>query len=141
MNNSISKEAGWKPIPLSLKILFVGLTLWIIGSLLAISQRYELGLPFFGFYIYGISASLMVIFLDVLAPITFLFGLWTRKSWAPMVAYLYMEIFLINGIIAIFIFREQLGLAQILIPNIAELIFLIIVYRKRSYFINDKGAK
>ena len=130
----MKKETGWKPIPLSQKILFVVLVLWIIGSLFAVQQRYELGLPFFGLYVYGISASLMVIVLDVLAPATFLFGLWTRKSWAPLVAYTYMTIFLINGIIALFIFSEQLGLMQILIPNIAELIFLILVYSKREYF-------
>ena len=129
-----NKNTGWKPIPLSLKILFVILILWVIGSLFAIQQRYELGLPFFGLYIYGISASLMVMVLDVLVPATFLFGLWTRKNWAPLVAYTYMTIFLINGIIALFTFREQLGLIQILIPNIAELIFLIVVYSKRKYF-------
>ena len=129
-----NKNTGWKPIPPSLKILFVVLILWVIGSLFAIQRRYELGLPFFGLYIQGISASLMVMVLDVLAPATFLFGLWTRKNWAPLVAYTYMTIFLINGIIAIFTFREQLGLIQILIPNIAELIFLIVVYSKRKYF-------
>ena len=129
-----NKNIGWKPIPLSLKILLVVLILWIIGSLIAIQQRYELGLPFFGLYIYSISASLMVIVMDVIAPATFLFGLWTRKNWAPLVAYTYMTIFLINGIIALFTFREQLGLPQILIPNIVELIFLIIVYSKRKYF-------
>ena len=130
----MEKEIGWKPLPLSIKILFVVLVLWIIGSLFAIQQRYELGLPFFGQYVYGISASFMVVFLDVLAPVTFLFGLWTRKSWAPLVAYTFMTIFLINGIIALFTFSEQLGLMQILIPNIAELIFLILVYSKRKYF-------
>ena len=130
----LKRKTGWKPIPLSLKILFVVLILWVIGSLFAIQQRYELGLPLFGLYVYGISASLTVIILDVLAPIIFLFGLWTRKSWAALVAYAYMTIFLINGIIALFTFTEQLGLIQILIPNLAELIFLIVVYSKRKYF-------
>ncbi len=128
------KEKGWKPIPLSLKILFVLFVLWSIGSVLAISTRYKLGLPFLGVFVYGIVASLIVLLLDVVAPITFLFALWNRKSWAASFALSYIAIFILNSTIAFFTFREQLGLMQILIPTIANIIFFIVIYRTRSYF-------
>ena len=133
MKESMEIEKGWKPIPLSLKILFVVFVLWTIGSVLNISTRYESGLPFFGVFVYGISASLIVLLLDVVAPITFLFALWNRKSWAVSFALSYIVVFMLNTIVALFTVREQLGLPQILIPLIANVIFFIVIYRTRSY--------
>ena len=130
----MGKEKGWKPIPLSLKILFVLFVLWSIGSVLAIPTRYELGLPFLGVFVYGIVASLIVLLLDVVAPITFLFALWNRKSWAASFALSYIAVFILNSAVAFFTVREQLGLMQILIPTIANIIFFIVIYRTRSYF-------
>jgi len=108
------KQTGWKPIPLSLKILSVLFVLWIIGSVMNISARYELGLPFFGMWVTGIIASVIVLLLDIVGPIAFLFGLWNRKSWALPVAYTYMGIFILNSAVALFTVREQLGLMPIL---------------------------
>ena len=128
------KEKGWKTIPLSLKILFVLLVLWTLGSVLNISNRYESGLPFLGVFVYGIAAILIVLLLDIAAPITFLFALWNRKSWAASFALSYIAFFILNSVIAFFTFREQLGLMQILIPTIANVIFFIVIYKTRSYF-------
>ena len=130
----MGKEKGWKPIPLSLKILFVLFVLWAIGSVLAISTRYESGLPFLGAFVYGIVAGLIVLLLDIVAPITFLFALWNRKSWAASFALSYIAVFILNSAVAFFTVREQLGLMQILIPTIANIIFFIVIYRTRSYF-------
>ena len=130
----MGKEKGRKPIPLSLKILFVLFVLWSIGSVLAIPTIYELGLPFLGVFVYGIVASLIVLLLDVVAPITFLFALWNRKSWAASFALSYIAVFILNSAVAFFTVREQLGLMQILIPTIANIIFFIVIYRTRSYF-------
>ena len=134
MKESMGIENGWKPIPLSLKILFVVFVLWSIGSVLNISTRYELGLPFFGVFVYGIVASLIVLLLDVVAPITFLFALWKRKSWAVSFALSYIIVFILNSTVAFITVRGQLGLPQILIPLVANVIFLIVIYRARGYF-------
>lgn len=134
MKESMGIENGWKPIPLSLKILFVVFVLWSIGSVLNISNRYELGLPFFGVFVYGIVASLIVLLLDVVAPITFLFALWNRKSWAVSFALSYIIVFILNSTVAFITVRGQLGLPQILIPLVANVIFLIVIYRARGYF-------
>ena len=128
------RETGWKPIPISLKILFVVFILWMIGSIMHISTLYKEGLPFYGLYLYGIAASIIVILLDIVGPTAFLFGLWHRKSWAPSLAYTYMAVFSLNHVVAFFIFREKLGLMQILIPTVANIIFFVVIYKSRSYF-------
>lgn len=135
----MEKEKGWKPIPLSLKILFVLFILWAIGSIFALPIRYEAGLPFFGVFVYGIVAGLIVLLLDILAPLTFVFGLWNRKPWAPTFALSYTAIFILNSAVALFTVREQLGLTPILIPSLLNVVFFAVIYKKRSYF--KKGEK
>ena len=130
----MGKEKGWKPIPLSLKIIFVVFVFWSIGSVLSISTRYKSGLPFLGVFVYGLVAGIIVMLLDIAAPITFLFALWNRKSWAAPFALFYISFFILNSIIAFFTFREQLGLMQIFIPTIANIIFFVVIYTSRSYF-------
>ena len=134
MKDFISKEIGWKPIPLSLKILFVVFILWSIGTILNISNAYESGIPLFGLFVYGFIASLIAILLDIVGPMTFLFALWYRKSWAAYWAFSYIGIFILNSVVAFFTVREQLGLVQILVPLIASVIFFIVIYKKRGYF-------
>jgi len=131
---------GWKPIPLSLKILFGVFIFWTFGSIMGLSMRYESGLPFFGVYVYGIIAGLIVVLLDIAAPLTFLFALWTRKSWGAAFAFVYITIFILNGIVALFMFREQLGLMQILIPTIVNIVFLGMIYRSRKYFEDQSSS-
>ena len=130
----MKKEKGWKPIPLSLKIIFVVFILWSIGSILNLSNIYESGIPFLGVFVYGMVASFIAVLLDIVAPITFLFALWNRKSWAASFALSYIAFFIINGIVAFFTVRNQLGLPQILIPTITNIIFFVVIYQKRSYF-------
>ena len=134
MNESVGIEKGWKPIPLSLKILFVLLVLWVIGSVMAISERSVSGLPFFGMYLYGNSAGLIVLLLDIVGPLTFLFALWNRKAWGPTFAFSYIGIFILNGIVAFYTFREQLGIPQILIPTFVNVIYFAVIYKTRGYF-------
>ena len=127
-------EKGWKPIPLSLKILFVVFILWSIGSVLNMPNLYESGLPLLGVFVYGIISIFIAVLLDIVGPITFLFALWNRKSWAPLWAFSYIGFFILNSVVAFFTVREQLGLPQILIPMIANIIFFIVIYNKRRYF-------
>ena len=130
----MKKKIGFKPQPLSLKILFVILILWVIGSIFALPQRYELGLPFFGMSVYGILAAAIVLILDIIAPIVFLYALWKRESWGPQFALVYMGIFILNSIVALFTHRVELGFMSILIPSIITLIFLGVIYSNKKYF-------
>jgi len=128
------KRTGWKPIPLPLKILSVIFILWSIGAVLNIPNLYESGLPLLGVFVHGIVAVLIIVLLDIIGPIIFLFALWYRKPWAVLWAFCYIGFFILNSIIAFFAVREQLGLIQILIPTIISTIFIIVIYTKRSYF-------
>jgi hypothetical protein len=127
-------EKGWRSIPLSLKILFAVLVLWVMGSVFAIPMRSELGLPFFGLYFYGIVAGLIVFLLDIVAPITFLFALLNRKTWSVPFAFSYMGIFILNSVVAFFTIKEQLGAIPIIMPALFNIIFLIVIYTNRNYF-------
>ena len=128
------KEIGWKPIPLPLKILFVVFILWLVGSVMNLPNLFENGLPLFGKFVYGMTAALIVLLLDIIGPATFLFALWNRKSWAAKWAFAYIGIFILNNTVALFTVREELGLPQILVPTIASLIFLAVIFWKRNYF-------
>ena len=49
-------------------------------------------------------------------------------------AFFYIGLFVLNGIVALLTVVDQLGSAQILVPNIASLFFLAVIYWKLSYF-------
>jgi len=134
LEETVTKEKGWKPIPLPLKILFVVFILWLIGSVMNLPNLFENGLPLFGNFVYGMTAALIVLLLDIIGPMTFLFALWYRKSWAAKWAFAYIGIFILNSTVALFTVREELGLPQLLVPTIASLIFLAVILWKRNYF-------
>jgi len=134
MENSATNDTGWTPIPLPLKILFVVLVLWIVGAVMNLPNLMENGLPLFGNFVFGMSAAFIVLLLDILGPSIFLFALWTRKSWAVIWAFAYIGIFILNNMVALFTVRAELGLPQILGPTIAGLVFLVVIFWKRSYF-------
>jgi len=128
------KDTGWKPIPLSLKIVFVLSILWVIGSFFAIQQRYELGVPLLGTFVYGISAVLIVLLLDIIGPLSLLYAVWNRKAWGPKVASSYMGFFIINSLVSFVSVGDKLGGPAILVPAVVDAILLLITYNKRSYF-------
>lgn len=95
---------------------------------------FENGLPLFGTYVHGAAAAVVVLLLDIIGPIVFLFALWNRKSWAAKWALAYIGIFILNSAVALLTLRDELGLPQILVPTIASMIFLAVIHWKRDYF-------
>jgi hypothetical protein len=130
----MTQSFGWKPIPLSLKILFGVFVFWTTMSLMRLTEVYATGVPLFGTMMPGIASVLMLLLLDVVWPVSFLYALWNRLSWGPCVAYLYNGIFILNSVVALFTVRELLGLPQIAIPSVVSLIFVGIIYWNREYF-------
>jgi len=128
-------EKGWKPIPLSLKILSVVFVLWSIGAVMNLPNLLQNGLPLFGVFVYGSTAILVVLILDIIGPLTFLFALWNRKSWGPKWAFTYIGVFILNSVVAFFTVRELLGTPQFLVPTIVSIIFLAVIFWKREYFV------
>lgn len=134
MNMDISRPTGWKPIPLALKALSLVMLLWAIGSAMNLPNLMENGLPVLGTFVFGTGAFLVVLILDFIGPAVFFYALWNRKPWGVKWAFFYIGLFVINGIVALLTLVDQLGFAQILVPNIASLLFLSVIYWKRSYF-------
>ena len=83
---------------------------------------------------FGVAVLPLVIYVDVMGPLVFLFALWTRKSWGVKWALVYNGLFIINNTIAFFALREVLGLPQILVPTLVSVIFLAVIFWKRAYF-------
>lgn len=115
------------------EILFGIFILWAIGSVFALSTRAELGLPFFGSMISGLSAILVVLILDIICPLTFLYSLWYRKSWGVNFAYGYISIFLLNSLFAMSMYSGILGFFPIFIPFAINIVFIAVIYLHKSY--------
>ena len=130
----VEKETGWKPIPLPLKILSVVFVLWMVGAVMNLPNLIENGLPLFGNFVHGLAAAIVVLLLDIIGPIAFLYALWSRKSWAVKWAFTYIGIFILNNTVAFVTVRDVLGLPQILVPTAAGIIFLAVIFWQRSYF-------
>lgn len=130
----LARPKGWKPVPLPLKALFVLFILWTVGAVMNLPNLYANGLPLFGTFVFGMTATLIVLLLDVVGPVIFLFALWTRKPWAPTWAFTYIGVFILNSVVALFTVRDKLGLPQILVPALASLVFLAVIFWKRNYF-------
>ncbi len=127
------RQTGWKPIPLALKILLVVMIVWAIGSAMNLPNLMEDGLPVLGKFVFGIGAFFVVLFLDFVGPAVFFYALWNRKAWGVKWAFFYIGLFVLNGIVALLTVSEQLGFAQILLPNLVSLLFLAVIFWKRSY--------
>lgn len=131
----VTRQAGWKPVPRALKALCVAMVLWAIGSAVNLPNLMENGLPLLGVFVFGISALLVVAFLDFIGPLIFFYALWNRKAWGVRWAFFYIGLFILNGIVALFTLRNELGLVQILVPNFVCMLFLAVICWKRSYFV------
>ena len=134
MKKTAPEAKGWKPIPLPLRILVVVMAVWTIGSAMNLLNLMENGLPLFGRFVFGWSALIVVLTLDFVGPLTFIYALWQRKRWTVGWAFLYLGVFIGNGLIALFTVREQMGIPQILVPTILALGFLTVIFWQRNYF-------
>lgn len=138
MSPENSRQTGWKAIPSALRILSVLMVLWAIGSAMNLPNLMENGLPLFGRFVFGTGVFLVVLFLDFIGPLVFLFALWNRKPWGVAWAFFYIGLFVLNGVVALLTVSDQLGFAQILVPNLISLLFLAVIFWKRSHFV-DQG--
>ena len=127
-------EKGWKPIPLSLKILSIVFLFWSVMTLVNIKFAFDIGYPIFGIIFDGALGVVIALLLNFLAPLIFVYALLNRYSWGPKYAMTYISFFIINNTVALALLQVQLGLPQILFPLIANVIFFIVIYKTRSYF-------
>ncbi len=124
---------GWKSLPLSLKILSIVLLLWAIMSINVLFMMPNREIAFFGFMLSGVAAKIVVLLLDFISPLVFLFASWKRLKWGAKFGMLYNGIFILNSVIAFFLFKDVFGNA-IYFPLVASIIFFYIIYKERNYY-------
>ena len=124
---------SWKSLPLLLKILSIILLLWIMMSTAVLITMPEREIAFFGLLLKGVSAMAVVLLLDIISPLIFLYSMWKKLSWGAKFGMFYNGIFILNSIVILIIFREVFGNA-VYFPLIAIIIFFAIIYKERKYF-------
>ncbi len=141
-----STANGWKPLPLILKIFSILIFVWTIGSIIniLIFQNHSPGILFTLFWLvrplFSFEFFSIIIFFDSFSfPLLTLFlliGIWLRKSWTPIFAYLYLGLFVLTTL-SFILNIGVLGIPRTLLripSHIVKLSFLIIVLAYRSYF-------
>ncbi len=106
----------------------------MLGTVMNLPNPNENGLPLFSTFIDGVAAVSFAVLLDFIGPVAFLVALWPRKPWAPLWAYAYLGIFVLNTFVALVTVSDTLGLPQILIPLVVSAAFLAVIFWKRDYF-------
>ena len=124
---------SWKSLPLSLKILSIVLFLWAAMSIAVLVTSPEREIAFFGFLLKGTASAIVIVLLDFISPLLFLYAMWKKLKWGANFGMLYNGIFILNSIVALFTFKEVFGNA-IYYPLIASIIFFCIIFRERNYF-------
>ena len=124
---------GWKSLTLPLKILFIVLFLWAVMSIVVLVTSPERQIAFFGFLLKGSSAAIVIVLLDFISPLLFLFAAWKKLKWGANFGMLYNGIFILNSVVAFFTFKEIFGNA-IYFPLIASIIFFAVIFKERKYF-------
>jgi len=123
----------WKTLPLSLKILAIILMLWVAMSTATITMMPEREITFFGLLLKGTPAITIVLLLDVVSPLVFLYAVWKKLNWGANFGMLYNGIFVLNNLMAFFMFRDVFGNAMYF-PLIAGTLFFLVIYKNRNYF-------
>jgi hypothetical protein len=125
---------AWKPLPLPFKILSIVLLWWASMSIMVMITMPEREIAFFGFLLSGIAAKIIVLLLDFVSPLLFLYAMWKKLKWGANFGMLYNGIFILNSFIALFLFKDIFGNA-IYFPLVASIIFFMIIYKERNYFL------
>ena len=159
------KETGWNPLPTSLKVITIFLGIGILSSVYSLFSGSSFGYSLLGFYISGITGLLLIILINILGVLLFLRGIWKRNSWTWKYGISMFSFFIVNGLLsvrtipqiikAINIIPSQQGIPLETVPlieplltvgitiglivgTIINIIFLILLYKKRSYFENNR---
>ena len=124
---------NWKSIPLALKILSVLLLLWAAMSVAVLVTSPERQIAFYGFLLKGTQSAIIILLIDVISPLIFLYALWNKLKWGAIFGMAYNGVFILNNIIALFMFKDIFG-NGIYFPLVISSIFFSIIYKERKYF-------
>lgn len=103
-------EAGWKPMPVLLKIIWVLTLLGALLTLLVIFSVYNSGLEIFGVQVYGMTAVNIEFFLDIVFPVILLVAMIKRSWWAWILGLIYYAFCTVNHVFGLVDFRQKLDM-------------------------------
>ncbi len=124
----------WSSLPLLLKILSILLILWAAMSIAVLVTSPAREIAFFGLLLKGISAAVVILLLDFISPLLFLVATWKKLKWGAKFGMLYNAIFILNNIVALFMFKDVFG-NGIYFPLTASIIFFGIIFKERHYYL------
>jgi len=120
-------------MPKLLKVLSVLLILWVAMTIAVSLSMPEREIAFFGMILTGSPATTVVVVLDILCPLIFVYAALKKISWGAVFGLAYNGIFFLNCLLSLLLFMEIFGNA-IYFPLIASAIFIAIIFKERKYF-------
>jgi hypothetical protein len=93
----------------------------------------EREIVFFGVFLSGKESMIIVLLLDCISPLVFIFSAWKKLKWGANFGMIYNGVFILNNVVALFLFRDVFG-NGIYFPLILSTIFFYIIYINRKYF-------
>ncbi len=135
------RQKGWKPLPISLKILFVIYLISIVVGFFPLLLSLLIGefpeIPFFGIRVSGII-SLFLYSLMLFAGVAFLIVLWNRYDWGWVYGMVFLSFLVIDGLVSIIFDKSTFQNTTLIISAlpgfIFQLIFLFVLYKHKKYF-------
>ena len=122
-----------KAMPILLKALCGLLLLWVVMTIAVSISMPDRDIAFYGVILTGVLGHIVVIIIDILCPIIFVYASVRKLHWGGIFGMAYNGVFIINGLISLFLFQEKFGNA-IYFPLIASILFFSVIVKERKYF-------
>ena len=149
--NAVLKD-GWKPMPLSIKVLFILYLLGIIFMLFGIGSVEKMGTSFFGANIAGIAGMLIYVIV-LLLNVLLLYAIWRRYYWGWIYGMVLFAFGLIDTIFSLIFINNAVAssiqgspaprmlvtiilVTSLVIGIVLELVLMWLFYRNKDYFKN-----
>lgn len=124
----------WKSLPILLKVLSVALSLWMAMSIAVLVSMPEREIAFFGMLLNAPFSLIVVALLDCVSPLLFLYAMWMKLRWGAYFGMAYNGVFILNNIVALFMFKDVFG-NGIYFPLVTSILFFCIIFKERKNFL------
>ena len=116
-----------------LKILCGLLAVWVAMTVMVVVSMPEREIAFLGMILTGPVATAVVLFIDILCPLVFIYAVLKKISWGAVFGLAYNGVFFLNSVLSLVLFLDKFGNA-IYFPLVASAIFIAIIFKERKYF-------
>ena len=110
-----------------LKILCGLLAVWVAMTVMVVVSMPEREIAFLGMILTGPVATAVVLFIDILCPLVFIYAVLKKISWGAVFGLAYNGVFFLNSVLSLVLFLDKFGNA-IYFPLVASAIFIAIIF-------------